>query len=144
MIAILTAGMTALVRTLGEDGTYTVKAGGATHTLRAVIERDIAAPVNDMSRRISERRTVLKITSAALTAASNIAFSRNSILLATRLPAVPTEGDLASDRMTVTDPNSGLTMDFAVYPGYMMNVYHVSVAWGVTVIKPEHCAVLLG
>ena len=70
MIAILTAGMAALVRTLGEDGTYTVKAGGATHTLRAVIERDIAAPVNDMSRRISERRTVLKITSAALTAAS--------------------------------------------------------------------------
>lgn len=78
------------------------------------------------------------------TAARNIAFSRNSILLATRLPAVPTEGDLASDRMTVTDPNSGLTMDFAMYPGYMMNVYHVSVAWGVTVIKPEHCAVLLG
>jgi hypothetical protein len=70
MIAILTAGMSALVRTLGEDGTYTVKVGGATHALRAIIERDIAAPVNDMSRRISERRTVLKITSAALTAAS--------------------------------------------------------------------------
>jgi len=72
MIAILTAGMSALVRTLGEDGTYTVKVGGATHALRAIIERDIAAPVNDMSRRISERRTVIKITNAALTAASII------------------------------------------------------------------------
>lgn len=70
MIAILTAAAAALVRTLGEDGTYTVKAGGATHTMRAVIERDIATPVNDMSRKISERRTVLKITSAALTAAA--------------------------------------------------------------------------
>ena len=62
MIAILTAGMAALVRTLGEDG--------AGHALREIIERHIATPVNDMSRKISERRTVLKITSAALTAAA--------------------------------------------------------------------------
>lgn len=78
------------------------------------------------------------------TAARNIAFSRNAILLATRLPAIPTEGDLASDRMTVTDPKSGLSLEFAVYPGFRMNVYHVSVCWGVSVIKPEHVAVLLG
>ncbi len=70
MIAILTAGIAAMVRVLGEDGTYTIKSTSATHTLRAIVERDIATPVNDMSRRISERRTVLKITSAALTAAS--------------------------------------------------------------------------
>jgi len=76
--------------------------------------------------------------------AANVAFSRNAILLATRLPAVPTEGDLAKDRTTVTDPLSGLSFEFAVYPGFRMNVYHVSVAWGVSVIKPEHCAILLG
>jgi len=76
--------------------------------------------------------------------AANIGFSRNSILLATRLPAIPAEGDLASDRLTVADPNSGIMLEFATYPGYRMNVYHVSVCWGVSVIKPEHVAILLG
>lgn len=78
------------------------------------------------------------------TAARNCAFSRNAVLLATRLPAIPTEGDMATDRMTITDPHSGIALEFAVYPGYRMNVYHVSIAWGVSVIKPEHVAILLG
>lgn len=78
------------------------------------------------------------------TAARNCAFSRNSVVLATRLPAIPTEGDLATDRMTITDPHSGIALEFAIYPGYRMNVYHVSIAWGVAVIKPEHVAILLG
>jgi len=76
--------------------------------------------------------------------AGNVAFSRNAVLLATRLPAIPEEGDQASDRMVVTDPNSGLSFEFAVYPGFRMNVYHVSLAWGVSAIKPEHIAILLG
>lgn len=99
----------------------------------------IAAPGIRMAQGAAERAITMIATGPR-----NVAFSRNAILLATRLPAVPTEGDLASDRMTVTDPNSGITLEFAVYPGFRMNVYHVSVAWGVTVIKPEHCAVLLG
>ena len=78
------------------------------------------------------------------TSARNVGFSRNAILLATRLPATPTEGDLATDRITVTDPNSGLSFEVAVYPGYLMNVYHLRLCWGVSVIKPEHVAVLLG
>lgn len=99
----------------------------------------IAAPGIRMAQATGERAITMIATGPR-----NVAFSRNAILLATRLPAVPTEGDLASDRMTVTDPNSGITLEFAVYPGFRMNVYHVSVAWGVSVIKPEHVAVLLG
>jgi hypothetical protein len=76
--------------------------------------------------------------------AANVGFSRNAILLATRLPAVPLEGDLALDRTVVTDDRSGISLEFAVYPGFRMNVYHVSLAWGVSVIKPEHAAILLG
>jgi hypothetical protein len=76
--------------------------------------------------------------------ARNVGFSRNAILLATRLPTTPAEGDLATDRITVTDPHSGLSFEVAVYPGYMMNVYHLRLCWGVSVIKPEHVAVLLG
>ena len=33
-------------------------------------------------------------------AVRNVGFSRNALLLATRLPAVPKDGDLATDRMT--------------------------------------------
>lgn len=74
----------------------------------------------------------------------NVGFSRNAIVLATRLPAIPMEGDLAIDREVVTDPRSGLSFEVAVYPGYRMNTYHLSVVWGYSVIKPEHTAILLG
>jgi hypothetical protein len=76
--------------------------------------------------------------------AANVGFSRNSILLATRLPEYPDDGDLALDRQIITDPLSGISFEFAIYPGYRMNVYHVSVCWGVSVLKPEHIAILLG
>lgn len=74
----------------------------------------------------------------------NVGFSRNAIVLATRLPAIPMEGDMAIDREVVTDPRSGLSFEVAVYPGYRMNTYHLSVVWGYSVIKPEHTAILLG
>lgn len=78
------------------------------------------------------------------TSARNCAFSRNAILLGTRLPALPKEGDMAIDRTTIVDPRSGLAFEIAVYPGFRMVTYHISLAWGVSVIKPEHLAILLG
>lgn len=78
------------------------------------------------------------------TAARNIGLARNSILLATRLPEIGPDGDLATSRETITDPLSGLSFEIAAYPGYRMMTYEVSIAWGVKVIKPEHLAVLLG
>jgi len=78
------------------------------------------------------------------TSARNIAFSRNAIVLATRLPALPAEGDLASMRETITDPRTGLSFELAVYPGFRMNTYHISAAWGVTVFKNEHVATIIG
>lgn len=74
----------------------------------------------------------------------NLAFTRNAILLGTRLPALPKEGDLATDRTTITDPRSKLSFELACYPGFRMVTYHVSIAWGVKVLKPEHLAILLG
>ena len=86
------------------------------------------------------------VKALTITAAStrNLAFSRNSIVLATRLPVVPDGGDMALDRATITDPRSGISFEIAMYPGYRMVTYHVSVCWGVSVFKPEHLAVLLG
>lgn len=74
---------------------------------------------------------------------ANMGFTRNAILLATRLPFLPKDGD-QGEHMEITDDRSGLSFDFARYPGFHMNVYHVSIAWGIKVIKPEHAAILLG
>jgi hypothetical protein len=78
------------------------------------------------------------------TSSRNCAFSRNAIVLATRLPAIPPQGDMAIDRQVISDPRTGLSFELAMYPGYRMNTYHVSIAWGITVFKPEHLAIIIG
>ena len=74
----------------------------------------------------------------------NMAFSRSAIVLATRMPERPAEGDLALDVMTIQDPRSGIAFEVAIYPGVRMVTYHIGLAWGVKNIKPEHTAQLLG
>lgn len=74
----------------------------------------------------------------------SVAFLRHAGILATRLPALPAEGDLAIMRETIVDPRTGLAFELAVYPGYRMVTYHLGIAWGVAAIKPEHIALLLG
>jgi len=78
------------------------------------------------------------------TSSRNCAFSRNAIVLATRLPAIPPQGDMAIDRQVITDPRTGLSFELAMYPGYRMNTYHVSIAYGIAVFKPEHLAIIIG
>lgn len=74
---------------------------------------------------------------------ANAAFSRNAVVLATRLPAVPIGGDdLALMREVITDPRSGLSFELAVYPGYRMVTYEIGVLWGAKVIKPDHICLL--
>ena len=51
---------------------------------------------------------------------------------------------MAIDVMQIPDPRSGLTFEVSVYPGFRKVVYHISLAWGVKNIKPEHTALLLG
>lgn len=75
---------------------------------------------------------------------ANMAFHRSALVLATRAPALPEEGDMADDRMLVTDPRSGLTFEVAIYKQYRQVRYELSLAWGVANIKPAHTALLLG
>ena len=74
----------------------------------------------------------------------NIAFSRNSILFASRLCAMPDGGDIAEASRIITDSRSGMSVELAVYKQYRQVRYELSAAWGVSVIKPEHMAILLG
>lgn len=76
--------------------------------------------------------------------AANMAFQRGAIVLVTRAPELPEEGDMAEDRIMITDPRSGLTFEIAMYKQYRQVQYEVSLAWGCENMKPEHTAILLG
>ena len=78
------------------------------------------------------------------TSARNLAFSSDSILLATRLPVMPEEGDLAIDNEIIVDPRTGIRFDLRVYPGDGMVLYRLHAVWGFKVLKPAHAAILLG
>lgn len=75
---------------------------------------------------------------------ANLAFSRDAIVLGTRLPALPATGDMAIMRETIIDDKTGLAFELAAYGGYRMVTFEVSIAWGWAVEKPAHVAVLLG
>lgn len=131
-------------------GTGTVPAGSivtfAGDTNKYVVAAGVAAPgVITLAapglRKSLANGVALSVTSAGT---ANAAFHRSAIVLAARAPAVPVEGDQAADRVSITDPRSGLTFEVAMYPQYRQVRYEVALSWGVANIKPAHTAILLG
>lgn len=99
----------------------------------------IAAPGIQLAQASAARAiTVVAVSSR------NMAFERTAIVLATRMPALPEEGDLAVDRVMITDPRSGMSFEVALYAQYRQMQYEISTVWGYELIKPEHSAILLG
>ncbi len=93
--------------------------------------------------RVAQSAATRAITVFAASA-RNTAFSRNALLIGTRLPALPSEGDIATDHEIIVDDRTGLAFELSCYPGFRMVTYHVSIAWGVAVMKPEHLALIIG
>jgi hypothetical protein len=132
-------------------GSGTVLAGDvvtfADDTNKYVVTTGTAAPGNIVIAAPGLRQA-LPASAKALTivaaSARNMAFNRSALVLAARSPARPEEGDMAEDVIVITDPRSGLSMEFAMYKGYRKVRYEVGLAWGVKNIKPAHTALLLG
>jgi hypothetical protein len=132
-------------------GTGTVLVGDivtfAGDTNQYVVAAGIAAP-GTISLAAPGLRKAIPTSATALTVAAssvrNVAFHQSSLILATRAPALPEEGDSAIDRMVITDPRSGISFEVSMYPQYRQMMYEVAVAWGVKGIKPAHSAILLG
>lgn len=73
----------------------------------------------------------------------NLAFHREAIGLAIRLPRLPDGGD-AGEHIEVMDPETGIGCRFSTYKGYGLNNYELSSAWGVSVVRPELLKLVLG
>jgi hypothetical protein len=144
----------ATVITLAAAGTGTILAGdvitfaGDTNQyVAAVGDADVsnagtitlAAP--GLRRAIATSATAITVVN---TAARNMVFTRNALVLAARLPSLPEAGDIAIDRQSIVDPRSGMTFEIAIYPQYRQIQYEISAAWGVAVAKAEHFGLLLG
>lgn len=93
-------------------------------------------------------RQALPASAVAITVSAthtaNLAFSRDAITLATRLPARPTEGDLAVDVMSMTDPFTGITYEISQYAGHRQVNFFVGLAYGAWASKMEGIVKVFG
>lgn len=121
----------------GDSEQYLVVSGDADVSNGGTIT--IAAP--GLRKAIPTSATNITVSA---TGPRSLAFTRNAIVLAQRLPALPDGGDLAVDRTTISDPRSGLSFELSMYPGYRTMQYELSHCYGVKTVKPEHLALLLG
>lgn len=120
----------------GDTNKYVIASGDADVSNGGTIT--LAAP----GLRVAMSAATKAITMVA-TSSRNLGFSRNAIVLATRLPARNSGGDMASDVQVITDSRSGISLELSLYKQYRQVRYELAAAWGVTAVKPEHIAALI-
>lgn len=140
--------------TLASAGTGTIIAGDiitlAGDTNKYMVVTGDADVSNGGTVVIAEPGLRVAITTAAtaitVIAATtrNMVFSKSAIVLATRTPYMPENGDMSADVMDITDPQSGLTYQVAMYKQYRQVHFEIGLAWGVKMIAPRHTMVLIG
>ena len=118
------------VITFAGDINKAEQVGGAQHLLEPGLVQAIPAAATNITVVAASTR--------------NMFFHRSAIQLATRAPAMPEGGDDADDVMIVTDLVSGIAYEFCIYKQKRQVRYEVNLAWGVKMIAPRHCGILLG
>lgn len=122
----------------GDTEKYVVVTGVAN-----VASADTALTIAEPGLRKAIPASATVITTIAATD-RNMAFERSAIQLITRAPALPDGGDMADDRMTITDPVSNLSFEVSIYRQYRRIKYEVAIAWGAKVVTPRHQMILIG
>jgi hypothetical protein len=144
----------ATVLTLASAGTGTILAGDIITFAGDTNQYLVVSGDTDVSNggTITIAEPGLKVAMSAATkaitvvaaATRNMFFQRSAIQLATRAPAMPEGGDAADDVMVVQDPVSGIAYEFCIYKQKRQVRYEVNLAWGVKMIAPRYCGLLLG
>lgn len=94
-----------------------------------------------LMKAIPAAATAITVTAAHV---GNVGFVDTALHLIARAPALPAEGDMASDRRMLIDTRSGMSFEVSLYPGYRKIRAEVAAAWGVGVTQGEHIAELMG
>jgi hypothetical protein len=121
----------------GDSNKYVVESGDADVSNGGTIT--LAKPGIQVAMSAAAKNITVTAASPRMTF-----FRRNALLLATRAPALPEEGDMADDAMFITDPVSGLSFEVRLYKQYRQVLYEVAAAWGTGGVKTENVGVLLG
>lgn len=122
-----------IVTFAGDLNKYTVKTGVAAPGTIVLEEPGLKQAIPAAATAM----TIIATHTAAM------AFNRDAITLALRTPAMPKEGTMASDVIVITDPNTGISLQVAIYPQYHQVKYEIGLAWGKAVTAPRHVVRLL-
>ena len=82
--------------------------------------------------------------SASLGVTSGFAFQRDGVALAMRLASTGLVSGHSGQMMTITDPESGLSLRLEVSRQYKQTVWEFDILWGVSLIRPEYVVKLQG
>lgn len=122
----------------GDTNQYMVAVGNANVSAGGTI----TLAQGGLQQAIPAAATAITVTNTFM--AAGVGFTQDALWAAMRPPAIPEEGDLAVDRILITDPRSGVTYEFCIYLGYKKVRYEVGLAWGVKATKPRHIMLLKG
>jgi hypothetical protein len=143
-IGVTTAGGAAVAALPGDIITFAGDANKYVITTAVTIGASTTGVITIAAPGLRIAKAATAAISGVAIAARSMAFNKSALVLATRAPARPEEGDMADDVITVVDPRSGISFEVALYKQYRQIRYEVSAAWGVKNFKPEHSAILLG